>query len=266
MDNGFKYKTDFNFESNFKFSVDFLNKHKNRYINPKPFKKIPEHKLYFNNAVKLAKEINVKEGEKYHVILSGNFIMGDFIEAFIQSKNIKTKKLSISTLSLNQNNIDSLANLLIHNFVDSIDLIISDYFFAHERSQLIPYLLDKLDIKDSLNLGVAGSHTKICIFESINKRKYIISGSANLRSSGCLEQITIEENKELYDFYLLHHNNIISEYNIINKSIRGNKLWQVVAAVKAEEVKAEDQKQDQEDQEKVIHRGIHQVIHHYKNQ
>ena len=237
MDNGLKYKADFNFDTEFQFSIDFMNKHKNRYINPKPHKEISEQKLYYDNAIKLANDILIKENQRAHIILSGNFKMGDFIEAFIQNKNIKTKKLILSTLSMSQNNIDSLFNLVKHGYVESIDLVISDYFFAHERTQLIQYMLDILDVDDKFNMAVAGSHTKICLFESINKRKYIIHGSANLRSSGCIEQITIEENKELYDFYFEHHNKIIKEYSVINKSIRRTKLWQVVAAGKVEEEK-----------------------------
>lgn len=213
---------------NLKFDTGFKNKYQNRYINPKPHKEIPERKLYFDNAVKLSNEITIGKNQRAHVILSGNFIMGDFIEAFITAKNIKTKKLIISTLSMSQNNVDSLYNLMNAEYADSIDLVISDYFFSHERQSLIPYMLDKLDINNNFSLAVAGSHTKICIFESINAKKYVIHGSANLRSSGCIEQMTIEENAELYDFYYDHHMKIINEYSVINKSIRRNKLWQVL--------------------------------------
>lgn len=210
------------------FDVEFLSEHENRYINPKPHKEIPERQLYYEHALKLAKEITIEKGQRADIMLSGNFIMGDFIEAFITTNNIKTKKLIVSTLSMSQGNIDSLANLLNFGYVDAIDLVISDYFFSHERQALMPYMLEKLDVKDSFQLAVAGSHTKICIFESINARKYVIHGSANLRSSGCLEQMTIEENAELYDFYFTHHTKIIEAYAIINKSIRRLKLWKVV--------------------------------------
>lgn len=210
------------------FDDDFLAQYGNRYINPKPTKIIPENRLYFEHAMDMARNIEIEKGQRAHILLSGNFIMGDFIEAFFYQKNIKTSKLIISTLSMSQNNIDSLVNLFAGNYIDSLDLVISDYFFAHERRDLIPYMLEELDINDRFQLAVAGSHTKICIFEAFNRLKYCIHGSSNLRSSGCLEQVTIEENAELYDFYAEHHKKIIDEYSIINKSIRGDKLWQAV--------------------------------------
>ena len=227
------------------FDIDFLAEYGNRYINPKPHKEIPEEKLYFEHAINLAKAIDIQKNQRAHFILSGNFIFGDFIEAFFVQKNIKTSRLIISTLSMSQNNIDSLVNLFVGGYIDALDLVISDYFFAHERSDLIPYMLEELDKNDAFRMAVAGSHTKICIFEAFNGLKYCIHGSSNLRSSGCLEQVTIEENAELYEFYKDYHESIINEYSVINKSIRGDKLWQAVQTQKvpmAKEAKGPQQK------------------------
>lgn len=237
-----------NINFDLRFDIDFLNRYENRYINPKPHKEIPESRLYFEHALNLAKSIQLGINQRAHVILSGNFVMGDFIEALFIQKNIHTKNLSISTLSMSQNNIDSLKNLFIGNYIDSLDLIISDYFFAHERSELIPYMLKELDEDNKFTLAVAGSHTKICIFESVTGKKIVISGSSNLRSSGCLEQVTIEENKQLYDFYKDYHNRIINEYQIINKSIRAKRLWQAVAVEVAEAVRVKPQQQGREEE------------------
>jgi hypothetical protein len=239
---------DFDINLDLQFNMDFLNEHENRYINPKPHKEIPSTQLYFDNAIQLAKKLNIEKNQRADVILSGNFIMGDFIEALFYEKNIHAKKLIISTLSMSQNNIDSLVNLFTGGYIESLDLIISDYYFAHERNQLIPYMLKELDIKNTFQLAIAGSHTKIAMFETDGGKKIIISGSANLRSSGCLEQITIEENFKLFDFYKIHHNKIIKEYSIINKSIRRSKLWQVVAVDQAE-VEAEAGHQPAQDVE-----------------
>lgn len=231
----------------FHFDIDFLNQHEQRYLNPKPVKEIPEQRLYFKHAKDLAKAIKIKKNQRAHVILSGNFIFGDFIEAFFVEKNIKTKRLIISTLSMSQNNIDSLANLFYGRYIDSLDLVISDYFFAHERNELIPYMLKELDQNNRFQLAVAGCHTKICLFETVvYGLKYVIHGSSNLRSSNCLEQVTIEENPKLYDFYKDFHEKILNEYSIINKSIRGDKLWQVVHPEEAQEVEGRQEQGDAE--------------------
>ncbi len=247
------------------FDIDYMSQYENRYINPKPHKEIPETRLYFEHAINLAKAINIEKNQRAHFILSGNFIFGDFIEAFFVAKNIKTKKLIISTLSMSQNNVDSLVNLFTGGYIDSLDLIISDYFFAHERSQMIPYMLKELDLRDSFQLAVAGSHTKICIFKSVNKLKYVFHGSSNLRSSGCLEQLTIEENSELYDFYKEYHDKIIEEYKIINQSIRGDKAWEVVATKEDQEAEAVKKQQQPKEEVKTTIKGQKHRFDQLKN-
>ena len=211
------------------FSAGFLEDHDNRYINPKPRKQIPDRMLKYDNAITLAKSIDMGIGSRSHVILSGNFIMGDLIEAIFVTKVIHTKNLSVSTLSMSQNNVDSFKNLVDGGYIDSLDLVLSDYFFSHERNGLVRYALKELDHNDAFQIGIAGSHTKICLFESDGGKKIVIHGSANLRSSGCTEQISIEENPDLYDFYREYHDKIINEYRVINKSIRREQLWQVIA-------------------------------------
>lgn len=219
---------DLNIDLDLKFDLDFTNQHENRYINPKAKEQIPEDRLFYSNATKLCNSLEFEKNQRAHVILSGNFIFGDFIEALFVEKNIHTEKLMISTLTLNENNVDSLNNLIKGGFVEKIDLIVSDYFFSHEKYNLIPYLLKILDYEDRLRLGIARTHMKTCLFESLGGRSMVIHGSANLRSSNCLEQITIEENKELFDFYSGINDKIIEEYSIINKSITNKRLWKIL--------------------------------------
>jgi hypothetical protein len=211
------------------FSDGFQDEQDNRYINPPTRMRTPEHMLMFDRALKLANGLDMGIGSRSHVILSGNFIMGDLIEAIFVTKVIHTKNLSVSTLSMSQNNVDSFKNLFDGGYIDSLDLVLSDYFFSHERNNLVRYALKKLDHNDAFQIGIAGSHTKICLFESDGGKKFVIHGSANLRSSGCTEQISIEENPELYDFHKEYHNKIINEYSVINKSIRREQLWRVIA-------------------------------------
>lgn len=207
---------------------------KNRYLKSKVAKDLPKNKIKYSNALKLAKDITLDKGIRYNCIVAGNFIFGDFIEAFIVNNNAKCKDLTISTLSLDQNNVDSLANLLNGQFVDQLNLILSDYFYAHERKSLIPYIYDKLDVDNRFQLASAGSHTKIAMFETLGGKKIVIHGSANLRSSSNIKQFVIEENPSLYDFWMEYHMNIIQEYKTINKdikrnkSLRGQKLWDII--------------------------------------
>lgn len=203
----------------------------NRYIKPKvlPFK---EEFVLYENAAKLAKDLRLDNKERFDVFVSGGFIFGDFIEAYITTHNAKCRKMTISTLSLNQNNVDSLNTLLTLGYVDELNLIVSVYFYANEVRSLIPYIYEKLDTDNKLQLAVADTHTKTAQFETIGGRKIVIHGSANLRSSGNIEQFTIEENPELYHFYDEHLNHIVKKYATIRKPIRGNDAWNTLTKKK----------------------------------
>ncbi len=193
-----------------------------RYTLPKvvPMKK--DFVLY-NNAQKMARELRLGFGERFDAFVSGSFIFGDFIEAYLTTQNACAKKMTISTLSMSQNNVDSLHTLMEKGYIEELNLIISVYFWGNERSSLIPYIYKQLDIGDRFQLAVAGVHTKTVHFETLGGRKIIMHGSANLRSSGNIEQFTMEENPELYGFYDDHFNRIIDKYATIRKPIRNSK-------------------------------------------
>lgn len=199
-----------------------------RYLKPKVYKHIQQRNIKYDNAVALASNLTLGKDERANIIVAGSFIFGDFIEAYIRHHNAKIKTMTISTLSLSQDNIDSLAALLKQDFVDELNMIISHYFFANERNVLIPYMYRELDIDNKFQLAVAGSHTKTVTMETLGGKFIVMHGSANLRSSANLEQFTIEENRELHDFYKEYQDRIIDKYRTINKPIRVKPLWDII--------------------------------------
>lgn len=70
-------------------------------------------------------------------------------------------------------------------------------------------------------------------------RKILIHGSANLRSSGNIEQFTAEENPELYDFYDENFTKILDTYATIRKPIRHTRLWEEFTKGKSNNLKTE---------------------------
>lgn len=176
----------------------------------------------YENAEKLSKDIEISKNERFYCFTDGNFIFGDFIEAFLVGRNMKAKELTISTLSLTQNNVDSLRNLLVGDFVDKLNLIVSDHFYTYERDNLIEYIYELLDFEDKFQLSVCNNKSKIVLIhtENCNGMKYIIHGSANLSSSNSVEQFSIEENEELFDFNKKVLDTMIENFKTINKSIK----------------------------------------------
>lgn len=198
-----------------------------RYIKPKSIKQIPYKRLKYKNAKKLAEDLNFKTLDRAFVIVDGSFIFGDFIEAFIIKHQINVKEITLSTLSLNQDNVDSLHNLITKNYIQKLNLIVSDYFYSHERGKLIPYAYQKLDIDNKFQLAVCRTHCKIYQLKTEGDKHIVIHGSVNLRSSDNLEQFVIEDSKELYDFNQKYFETIIQRYSTINKSIKSKELWQL---------------------------------------
>jgi hypothetical protein len=222
------FKLDFADFSDFK--IDLGQSFKSRYIKPPLTKEISEVNLKYSDAKKLADSIDLKKNERIFCIINGSFIFGDFIEALVVKNNWHIKSMTISTLSMSENNVDSLANLINGGFVNELNLIVSDYFYSHERSNIIPYIYQELDKENKLQLAVAGTHCKVCIFETYNNGFVVIHGSANLRSSQNIEQFVVEESETLYRFNKEYQDSIIKKFKTINKAIRGKELWHQVQA------------------------------------
>ena len=218
--------------------VDFLpsdEMEETRYILPHFVQYSEQDFVLYENAERLAKELKpICEGARCDVFLAGSFIFGDFIEAFMRENQVHAEEMTISTLSLSQENVDSLEGLMTHGYIDKLNLIISVYFWAHERNGLLPYIYRHLDIGQGedgtggrFQLAVAGMHTKTVHFKTAGGKHIVIHGSANLRSSGSIEQFTLEENKKLYDFYNEQFKKIVEKYATIKKPIRNKNAWDI---------------------------------------
>jgi hypothetical protein len=182
----------------------------------------------YDNAKALARQHRLDFNERIDCVVGGNFIFGDYIEAYLTQYNVLAKEMLITTLSLSQENVDSLHALITHGYIAQLDLCVSSYFYSHERSRLIPYIYKMLDIDNRFQLTVCSAHTKICQFTSEGGRKIVMHGSANLRSSLNIEAFTIEENPRLYNFYRDVFQPVIERYQTINKSIRVAPMWRII--------------------------------------
>ena len=200
-----------------------------RFIEPHDCQDIDDFRVKYSNAEKLAVDVgDIDDTKRIFAILDGKFIFGDFIEALIVKNNWLVDDLTISTLSMSQDNVDSLRNLLKGDFVQSLNIIVSHYYFANERQGLMPYLYDKLDIDNKFQLAVASVHTKIAMIRTSCGKTITIHGSANMRTSSNIEQVVIEGGRDLYDFSYAVHAAIIEKHKTINKPVRRSALWQAV--------------------------------------
>lgn len=108
-----------------------------RYTLPKVVPMREDFVLY-DNAQKMARELRLGFGERFDAFVSGSFIFGDFIEAYLTTQNACAKRMTISTLSMGQNNVDSLHTLMEKGYIEELNLIISVYFWATSEAASFP--------------------------------------------------------------------------------------------------------------------------------
>jgi len=199
-----------------------------RYCKPKPYRHVKATAVKYNRAKDLVRDLlpAIVAGERIDAVVSGNFIFGDFFEAFAVQANIKIDRLAVSTLAMSQENVDSLHNLLVGGYLAKLDLLVSDYFWSHNRASA-PYIYGQLDIEGRFQLAVAGVHAKVALIET-EGRKIVLTGSANLRSARCIEVFTIETNADLFDFHANWIDRLMASYATIRKSIRAGAAFELI--------------------------------------
>lgn len=203
-----------------------------RIMKPKMAKSAVYTSVDYTYARQMAEGVDLAPGSKTTVIVPGNFIFGDLLEALIIDRGIDAVELTISTLSLSQENVDSLKNIMMDCPDMHLNLIISGYFYSHNKNTLVPYIYDELDTDDRFQCAFTNTHMKVALIHSRKGTHYTLTGSANLRSSSSLEQFDLEEGAERYHFFYDALSTLVEKYATINyrkpKIERGMKSWQAV--------------------------------------
>jgi hypothetical protein len=179
--------------------------------------KITTFEIGYANAVKLAKDIDIKKGETVYANLEGKFVFGDFIGAFIQENHLRVEELTIVSLSGGIDNFAMLSALIEKGWVKKINLILSTYFIKVEMFRnnamniACKEFLKNISKKhgDAFNIYYTNVHAKLVLIKTEKGGHVTMHGSSNLRSSQNLEQLIIQENKALYDFNYQFYKSLI---------------------------------------------------------
>ena len=209
-----------------------------RYRMPRLYESIGAPLLY-DRARDLARDVELAPGARQFVFVSGNFIFGDFLEALVDEGKIYPKRVTIQTLSMSHENVDSMRNVMdACPMMESLRLVLSDYFFAHERHKdgIVPYICDELD-RDGVDfdLAFASIHSKITSVETLLGGHVVMDGSANLRSSRNIEQFRIECDDGLWRFVEDFTDRVFRAYSVVNKDrkkpkgVRSHEMWDMLA-------------------------------------
>lgn len=139
-----------------------------------------------------------EEDHALHLLLGDDFNAWDIVPAIIALENTTATAIYISTLGFNKKMAESLAELLESGDIRRAFLLCSHYFQATDRPTF-RHAVDRLRGTGG-KVNFARSHAKI-ICVDINGKKYVCEGSANLRNSSNVEQMTITQSAGLFTFH-----------------------------------------------------------------
>jgi len=192
-----------------------------RYLLPKVYEQTVKEPVLYERALDFAKGFEFEQGYRAMCFVSGNFVFGDILEALVDLRKVDLSKVTIQTLSLSQESIDSLWNVCdMSPHLTSLRLCIGGYFWAHEHHPggLVPYLYQELDQGGVLDVAFAAIHTKIISIETMRGNHIVLHGSANLRSSRSIEQFAVECDDALYECVEDFADRIFASYSVIDKT------------------------------------------------
>jgi len=125
--------------------------------------------------------------------------------------------------------VDSIVNLCRIYKAQQVNLLVSSYFVATERNNMVQYLIEET-AGLPIDVAAAGSHAKIALIKA-NGFHLCLHGSANLSSNVFLEQFELEDNAELYEYNRSWLQKIFDRHTIIKGAFgkqsleRAKKSW-----------------------------------------
>jgi hypothetical protein len=166
--------------------------------------------------------LDLSEGYRAFAFVSGNFVFGDVLEAMVERRKVAPRLMTVQTLSMSEENVDSLRNVvdMMGGRLERLRIVLSVYFWGHEHrpGQLVPYLYERLDVPGlDLDVAFASIHTKIVSAETLAGRHLVMDGSANLRSSRNVEQVRVECDDGLYEYVERFADGVFAAYSTINR-------------------------------------------------
>lgn len=146
-------------------------------------------------------------GESLHLVVDGRFTPCDLIPATRRlSHPAVIRRLDVTTLGLNVENIHCIANGMDQGKVLEASVLVSHYFSRAEKAEYA-FLQQEIESRGG-RVNNARTHCKLILMETTDGNWYTIEGSGNLRACRSVEQFVISNDRDL----LLFHRKWITEY------------------------------------------------------
>lgn len=146
-------------------------------------------------------------GESLHFVTDGRFEPCDLIPATRKlSDPAVIKRLDVTTLGLNADNVACLANGMDQRKIEFCSVMVSHYFKSAEPTA---YQNLKTEIESrGGRVNALRTHAKLILLEMTDGNHFTIEGSGNLRACRSIEQFVMTNDREL----LLFHRSWLDEY------------------------------------------------------
>lgn len=149
------------------------------------------------------------EGEALHAILTGRFDLMHVIVALVEQLGA-IEAMKIATLSFNGRNLTEMVKLLDAGKVKTLTLLCSRFFAAHNEA-LWETTLAEFRTRGQ-KAAAARSHCKVITLATASGERYVLEGSANLRTNSNREQLAIIRDAGLHDWHATWIDDLVSAH------------------------------------------------------
>jgi hypothetical protein len=150
-------------------------------------------------AYKQLAELPTKNGQTLHAVISGTYALWQLVPALVERSGDTIDELLIATLSFSKQNAAEILGLIDGGQVKSFGLLVSKYFKCANRhiyDCLVPQLHERKQPACAMRI-----HCKIILLKMTRGEAYTVESSANLRSSGNVEQFCLTRCPKLHAFH-----------------------------------------------------------------
>jgi hypothetical protein len=146
-----------------------------------------------------ALDVLPEEGESLHAVMTGLYDLMHLLIVLLDRFGSPCSTLRIATLSLSRRNVQEMVALFDMGKVRQLDLLTSDFFRKHD-DDIFAELVQEFTARGQ-RVAATRSHCKVVTMALADGRRYVLEGSANLRTNRNLEQFCLSRDPELHQHY-----------------------------------------------------------------
>jgi hypothetical protein len=140
-------------------------------------------------------------GHSLHCVMKGNYNAWDLVPAVLRlAAPAVIDHLDVATLGFNKQNAIQLVTLLDEGRIGSCTFIASTMYWDQERA-VCNQLAAALESRPPSRFSALRNHAKVILFTMSDGARYVIEGSANLRSCRNVEQFCLLNDSHVHTFH-----------------------------------------------------------------